>query len=388
MGLIYYSRCGTLHINPMPEFECNYIMKEQRQEISKAEQAALKSRWGEAVPDHEGTALSVMVQRLKSECRKTNPNRPLRLDLRGITLSHEDLSDLDLSGYDLSYANLNRSVLTGAVLSYCICHRTGFEQTNLDECEFIGSDLTYSSFNECSAQRCGFGGADLSYSSMINADLSDATLSRSKLIHADLRAANLKDARASEADLSHAIFTRAKLLDSDLKQSNVWGTNFELADMQGCRLLGIKNFKKAKWVGADIRGLDLRGAYLVRRYIEDENYLYEFRVRSRLHNAIYLLWWASSDCGRSLLRWFVWLFAATMIFAAIYTQVNIDYGDHVTIFSPVYFSFVTLTTLGYGDAVPASLTAQIFVTLQAISGYMGLGGLLSILGNKMARRAE
>lgn len=89
-----------------------------------------------------------------------------------------------------------------------------------------------------------------------------------------------------------------------------------------------------------------------------------------------------------LFRWFVWLFCATLIFAAIYTRVEIDYGKHATSFSPIYFSFVTLTTLGYGDAVPASLTAQIFVTLQAITGYMGLGGLLSIIGNKMARRAE
>jgi len=101
-----------------------------------------------------------------------------------------------------------------------------------------------------------------------------------------------------------------------------------------------------------------------------------------------LLWWATSDCGRSLLRWFFWLLCVTLIFAAVYTQVDIDYGEYKTLFSPIYFSFVTLTTLGYGDAVPSSLTAQIFVTLQAITGYMGLGGLLSILGNKMARRAE
>jgi hypothetical protein len=68
--------------------------------------------------------------------------------------------------------------------------------------------------------------------------------------------------------------------------------------------------------------------------------------------------------------------------------VAIDYGEYRTWFSPIYFSFVTLTTLGYGDAVPMSLTAQIVVSLQAVTGYMGLGGLLSILGNKMARRAE
>jgi uncharacterized protein YjbI with pentapeptide repeats len=363
-------------------------METEDYNLSKAEVIALKSRWNEKDPDGNGSVLTNMIQRLKAECKMHALKRPLNLDLRGITLVHEDLSNLDFSGYDLSWANLNRSDLTGAALGYSKFHKASLEQAVLDECEFIGSDLSHASFNECSAKRCGFGGADLSNTSMINSDLSDATLSHSKLIHSDLRACNLKGARLSEADLSWAIFTRAKLLDSDLKKSNVNGTNFELADMQGCRLLGIKNFKKAKWIGADIRGLDLRGAYLVRRYISDENYLYEFQISSKLHRAIYLLWWASSDCGRSLFRWFVWLFCATLIFAAIYTVVDIDFGRHATWFSPIYFSFVTLTTLGYGDAVPASLTAQIFVTLQAITGYMGLGGLLSILGNKMARRAE
>jgi len=363
-------------------------MDNENHSLTKEEVISLRTRWNETDSDGGKTALVHMVQRLKTECRKNNSKRPRQIDLRGIPLLNQDLSNLDLSGYDLSYANLNQSNLTGSVSSYSKFYRASLEQVTLDECEFLGSDLSYASLNECSAKRCGFGGADLSHASMINADLSDATLSRSKLVHSDLRASNLKNARLSEADLSWAIFTRAKLLKSDLKKSNVNGTNFELADMQGARLLGIKNFKKAKWIGADIRGLDLRGAYLVRRYIADENYLYEFQASSRFHRAIYLVWWATSDCGRSLFRWFVLLLCVTLTFAAIYTLVDIDYGEYVTPFSPIYFSFVTLTTLGYGDGVPASLTAQIFVTLQAISGYMGLGGLLSILGNKMARRAE
>ena len=363
-------------------------MEREKNNLTQEEVISLKSRWNETGPDGGGTVLLQMIGRLKADCRKNNSKRPSRLDLRGISLLNQDLSDLDLSGYDLSYANLNQSNLTGTVFGYSRLHKASLEQAILDECEFLGSDLSHASLNECSAKRCGFGGADLSHASMINADLCDATLSRSKLVYADLRASNLENARLSEADLSWAIFTRAKLLKSDLKQSNVNGTNFELADMQGCRLLGIKNFKKALWIGADIRGLDLRGAFLVRRYIADENYLYEFQTSSRFHRAIYLLWWASSDCGRSLFRWFVWLSCITFIFAAIYSQLDIDYGDHRTLFSPIYFSIVTVTTLGYGDAVPASLAAQIFVTLQAITGYMGLGGLLSILGNKMARRAE
>lgn len=356
--------------------------------VDKEQVSQLKARWNQKNPKSGETAKREILQRLKAECRSSSDNRPQHMDLRGITLFNEDLSRLDLSGYDFSYANLSRSNLTGTSFGYGVFHKTSLEQAILDECEFIGANLTWANLNECSARQCGFGGSDLSFASMINANLTGATLSRSTLAHADLRAANLEDARLSETDLSHAIFTRAKLINSDLKRSNVLNTNFELADMQGARLLAIKNFKKALWIGADIRGLDLRGAYLVRRYIADENYLFEFKMTSPLHKVLYYLWWASSDCGRSLFRWFVWLFCATLFFAAVYTQVDIDYGDHITWFSPIYFSFVTLTTLGYGDAVPSSFAGQFFVTLQAITGYMGLGGLLSILGNKMARRAE
>ena len=356
--------------------------------LTKLDISALRSRWNDKDPKTGGTFFALMIHRLRTECGKHNPDRPLHLDLRGMSLFHEDLADLDLSGYDLSYANLNRSNLTGTIFGYSKFHMASLEHAVLDECEFIGSDLTHAVLNECSAKRSGFGGADLSCARIINADFSDATLSHSKLVHTDFRASNLKNARLTEADLSFAVFTRAILSESDLKHSNVNRTSFELADMQGCRLLGIKNYKKAGWIGADIRGMDLRGAYLVRRYIADENYLYEFRMTSRFHKILYFLWWISSDCGRSLSRWFAWLLGITLIFSIIYTQVDIDYGIHPTAFSPVYFSFVTLTTLGYGDAIPASLPAQIFVTLQAVTGYMGLGGLLSIFGNKMARRAE
>ncbi len=363
-------------------------MDSQQKDISGINIAKLKSRWHEHDPENGVTLRDGMLKKLTTDCRKDNCQRPLNLDLRGIDLINLDLSDLDLSMYDLSHASLNKTDFSRTNLSYATLTGVSLEKAILDECEFIGSDLSHANLNECSAARTGFGAADLSNSSMINANLNETTLSRSKLNHADLRAATIKNSRLSEADLSHAIFTRASLKGSDLKNAQVHNTNFELADMQGCRLLGIKGFQKASWIGTDIRGMDLRGAYLVRRFIADENYLYEFKTRSRLHNAVYHVWWFTSDCGRSLLRWFFWLIIVTLMFALIYTQVDIDYGDHRTWFSPIYYSFVTLTTLGYGDVLPASVAGQIFVTIQAVAGYVGLGGLLSILGNKMARRAE
>ncbi|MCG8687336.1 MAG: pentapeptide repeat-containing protein [Desulfobacterales bacterium] len=363
-------------------------METTENQNSEAERAALEARWREQNPDGSGTLRRAMVETLKSKCRHGSTDRPPKLDLRGINLNNQDLSGLNLSGYDFSFALMNRVDLTGTNLSYAVFKQASLEKAILNDCEFIGADLYGASLNECHAKNCGFGGADLTHASLINADLSEAVLSRSIMKSADVRAADLTGARLSEADLSHAVFTRACLCDADLKHSNVSHTRFGLADLQRCRLLGIKNFKKADWIGADVRDMDLRGAYLVRRHISDENYLYEFQTQSKFHKFIYWIWWFTSDCGRSLKRWFIWLLVATLGYAAIYTQVAIDFGVNETWFSPIYFSFVTLTTLGYGDALPTTLAGQIIVSLQAITGYMGLGGLLSILGNKMARRAE
>ena len=77
-----------------------------------------------------------------------------------------------------------------------------------------------------------------------------------------------------------------------------------------------------------------------------------------------------------------------MFFAIAYCFVAIDYGDHPTAISPLYFSIVTMTTLGYGDALPASLPAQLVVIAEVIIGYMMLGGALSIFAAKMGRRSD
>ena len=104
--------------------------------------------------------------------------------------------------------------------------------------------------------------------------------------------------------------------------------------------------------------------------------------------AVYWLWWVSSDCGRSLARWGAWTLVITIAYAVAYTFVGLDWGGDVTWFSPLYFSVVTLTTLGYGDVLPINAAGQALAVSQAIVGYVMLGGLISILSNKLARRAD
>ena len=107
--------------------------------------------------------------------------------------------------------------------------------------------------------------------------------------------------------------------------------------------------------------------------ILDQNYLYEFRNRPcpRIYESGRRL-----DCGRSFARWGLLTGIFATLFAIGYTAVDIDYGEYETAPSPLYFSVVTMTTLGYGDAVPASMPAQLLVLVQVVLGYAMLGGVL------------
>ncbi len=127
---------------------------------------------------------------------------------------------------------------------------------------------------------------------------------------------------------------------------------------------------------------------MVRRWIIDENYLHEFRTGSRRAEWIYRLWWITSDCGRSFWRWGAWTGVVVVLFATAYSFAEIDFGDYRTRLSPLYFSVVTLTTLGFGDVLPKSVGAQILTMIEVVVGYVALGGLLSILANRMGRRGE
>ncbi len=48
-----------------------------------------------------------------------------------------------------------------------------------------------------------------------------------------------------------------------------------------------------------------------------------------------------------------------------------------------------MTTLGFGDVQPSTLWGgQIVTMLEVSTGYIMLGGLLSIFSNKLARRGD
>jgi voltage-gated potassium channel Kch len=89
-----------------------------------------------------------------------------------------------------------------------------------------------------------------------------------------------------------------------------------------------------------------------------------------------------------MFRWSVVTLALALLYGLGFSFLDLDYGLHKTALSSYYFSFVTLTTLGYGDVVPKSSWAQLVVMTECVLGYVMLGGLLSIFASKMGRRAD
>lgn len=293
-------------------------------------------------------------------------------DLSGIDLSGCDLSGADLSGLQLFKANLSGALLRG---------------TNLQNAELSAADLSGANLESAQLCHAGLGMANLSNVDAFRADFSGATLTGADLSHANFCRAKLIGSRLREAKLVGTDFAGADLRNAQLSLCNVAGARFDNADLRDARLRSIRSFESAVWFGADIRNINFAGAYRLHRHMIDENYLREFRETSPLHEHLYKIWSLTSDCGRSLTRWWIVILVLAAVFAGLFAMIGVELAPHdpnaMTYF---YFSLVTLTTLGYGDITPNSSIGQALVLLEVCVGYVMLGGLIAILANKMARR--
>ena len=328
-----------------------------------------------------------LLERLRRIRRGEEP-RPRELDLRGARLIDADLRDLDLSGWDLTGADLSRARLDGCRFVKSTLVEASLFEAWCEGAEFLGADLSRATLSSAHCERAGFGHAVLDGVQAVDALFDRATLTEASLRGADLRASSFVGARFVQADLDAASLEAANLREADLEGAELARACFRRVDLRHAVLRGVRHYREADWIYADVRDVDWNGAWLVRRHVLDENFLHEFRHASPAHGRLYAVWKATSDCGRSLTRWGAWTAGIALVFALVYTQVGIDFGDNPTWLSPLYFSVVTLTTLGYGDALPTTLLGQVAVIAQVLLGYGMLGGLLSIFSTKMGRRAD
>ena len=325
-------------------------------------------------------------------------------DLKGLKLTDQDLSGLDLAGFDFSDSEMSRCNLSQAKCPSANFDGATLYKAKLDEGEFLGARFKGANLSGCSAKKAGFGMSAITSANFFDADLEDATFVEAQVLQSDFRAAKLSRSRFFGACLEQSDFSQADLGDSDLRETNVEGVSFNNAILKGAQFRDMRNYTKVNWIGTDIREIDFSGAYLVRRHVIDENFLYEFRNQSKFSKYVYHLWKWTSDCGRSMTRWGGFLILNVLLFAFIYWAmdtwmppaepfvshlVKIGEGGLPGGFVPyLYYSVVTFTTLGYGDVVPQTIVGQIVLIIHISIGYLGLGALLSILATKFATRGN
>jgi len=221
-----------------------------------------------------------------------------------------------------------------------------------------------------------------------NAHLEGALLTKVHLEGANLRSAYLQMAE----------FTDARLQGTILSRSHLEGANFETAIVDGSTAIWKPSIDRQTnfcGVALDIVRIDPGTKQLLEYNIRRKNWEDWYKVHPKMKWLVQSFWWVS-DYGFSTGRIIVTFSALAFIFANIYYHwgriappgiVENLFVDRNGIVVPswlvplrtLYFSIVTMTTLGFGDmyANAQSIWGHILLSLQVILGYVLLGALVT-----------
>ncbi len=176
-----------------------------------------------------------------------------------------------------------------------------------------------------------------------------------------------------------------------------------------CRLFFLR------WFYTDFRGVKIDDADTtlaadLRRYVHDQQFLDRLRQK---HPILFWLWNITTCCGWSLSRVFILSLLIIVLFALIYANAPFPAPDFMPdwllmqpgaqlvvpdmkyeemegisdTFKWFFYSFDIFTNLGIRSAHPANNWGVIVVFLETIAGFSMLGLLISVMAQKLARRA-
>ena len=334
------------------------------------------------------------VMRLKRSVSQWNRWREENPDAT-VDLSHADLkgaffAGANLAEADLSFANLEQSNFTNA----------SFEGANLYKANLSKANLAFATLDNATGAFANFSGVNLGACSLVKARLEDSIFDRAILDNACLAGAFLGHCSFKQTRFIGALLDGVNLIGANLEQSNTSQVTFDQKILwhvvKESRCLPSKLWERRYDVLYDTtvrcEGINVATTYGSQRFklfAQDQAFLEEY-VHTRFGKYIFFLWWLFADCGRSLLRWAGWSIILALLFAAAYYFLGPDAIHHDRLgfgfLNLCYFSLVTFTTLGFGDIVPATTAATIWVMLEVVFGYTMLGGLITIFASKLARR--
>jgi uncharacterized protein YjbI with pentapeptide repeats len=343
-------------------------------------------------------------------------------DLTEAHLERAFLWSAHFEGADIKYANLGGADLSGAHFEGAILNGAHLSGARLSNAHLEGANLGLAQIEGANLNGAHLEGAELWAIHLEGADIRDAHLEGANLFEAilegaDLRSANLNGARLLGAQLQGADLRSANLNGARLLGAQLQGADLRSANLNGADVTGIKYDNEEKCRGLKTekyRGINVDGCYgddMFKRFAKDQAWLEQYLAtrKTRLEKFRAHLWALTCGYGRNLGAWVFWAAYLMFIFAGIIFAMGPDHFKFPEvikdpIFHPdinsyptppaaegfmtsLYYSVVTFSTLGFGDITPKTGWGQMVVIVEVLLGYVMLGGLISILAERIARRA-
>lgn len=103
----------------------------------------------------------------------------------------------------------------------------------------------------------------------------------------------------------------------------------------------------------------------------------------------YWFWGMTSKYGTSVTRWILWMLFVISLFSGFYyftdMAINVPLSGFDKVFQCLYFSVVTVTTLGYGDIYPKTSFGMALVIVEVFFGQLMFWVMMTILAKKIFR---
>jgi len=282
---------------------------------------------------------------------------------------------------------------------------------------FSEATNTYISFGEVHLEGANFEWAKLQSANFAGAHIEgeDTRFWSAKARNAQFVGTHLEGADLSVAHLNNCDFSGSFLENAKIVSSHINGANFAHADLRGCSARGAivdgetnlaycqvnrystqQRFTDFNIVALSSVRIDPGTKQLLEYNIRRMNWEEWYPKQHWLLRYVVRKFWQISDYGISTKRIIVTFFGLAFIFANIYYHwgriappgiVNNLFVDRsgsevqpwLVPLRTLYFSIVTMTTLGFGDmyANAQSILGHLLLMLQVILGYVLLGALVT-----------
>ena len=263
------------------------------------------------------------------------------------------------------------------------------EKADLEDIYLIGSDLRGANLKR----------ANLRYGHLFNINLQKANLFKTNLSYANLRGANLEDSDLLGTNLENALLERIK-----------WCKNFKVKseiEAETEKAKGQKDLELEKYLEAEEIYRNLKTNFKNRGFsTEGGKFFYREMVMKRKRMPLFSaerFWCKLMDLicryGEDPFRIISFSFGFISINALLFCFLGIKSGEDFfrlslnqsllvnlnVVYNAVYFSFVTFTTLGYGDFTPTGF-GKLVAIIEAYSGaFLMALFIITVYKNMMER---